>query len=123
MEDVWETRAEDRILHHHPDWRDTGWDTTGGGGEGIPSLHCKEALCQLQGGGVVGVGRALHPKQQHEEVADGAEDDLVSLHSCAEVLRVEGHVCTLAAAEQVVQVCVVMRGFTLQDRHLFCKRS
>lgn len=71
----------------------------------------------------MGIRRALHPEQQHEEVADRAEDDLVSLHHRAEVLGIEGHICTLAAAEQVVQVCVVVRGFTLQDWHLFCKRS
>lgn len=71
----------------------------------------------------MGVRRALHPEQQHEQLADGAEDDLVSLHCRAEVLGIEGHICTLAAAEQVVQVCVVVRGFTLQDRHFFCKRS
>lgn len=71
----------------------------------------------------MGFRQVLHPKEQHEEVADRAEDDLVSLHCHAEVLGVEGHICTLAAAEQVVQVCVVVRGFTLQDRHLCCKRS
>lgn len=95
----------------------------GGGGEEIPHLHCKEALCQLYDGGVMGVGWALHPEEQHEEVADRAEDDLVSLHCRAEVLRVKGHICTLATVEQIVQVCIVVRGFALQDRHLFCKRA
>jgi len=113
VKDVWKTRAEDGVFHHHSHGWDTAWDVVGGRREGSPSLHREEALCCPHDGGVTDVGRALHLKKQHEEVADGAEDDLVSLHHCAEVFGVKRHVCALAAAEQVVQVRVVVRGFAL----------
>lgn len=113
MEDVWETRAEDGVLHHHPHRRDAGWDATGGRGRGVPRLHREEAPRRPHDGGIADVGGGLHLEEQHEEVADGAEDDLVSLHHRAEVFGVERHVRALAAAEQVVQVRVVVRGFAL----------
>lgn len=107
-EDVRQTRAEDSILHHHPHRWDAGGDAAGG-----PRLHREEALRRPHDGGVADVGGALHLEKQHEEVAGGAEDDLVGLHHCAEVFGAERHIRALAAAEQVVQVGVVVRGFAL----------
>lgn len=120
MKDVGQTGAEDRVLHHHPQRRDTRRDTAGGRGDGGPDVHREEAPRRPHDGGVRDVGRALHLEQQHEEGADGAEDDLVSLHHRAQVFGAKRHVRALAAAQQVVQVRVVVRGFALQDRHLFC---
>lgn len=109
VQDVQQTGAEDRVLNNHPGWG-AGFCRATRNWELGPGVHRKEALRCPHNGGVVDICGALHVEEQHEDLAHGAQDDLVSLHHLAEVFWVKGHIRALAAEQQVVQVRVVMRG-------------